>query len=216
MNKLTRLMAIAGVAVAFLLAVYGLVTAPKIEPATKAQTATPERADKLRREYRDAVLRRLELGDRVAVPDDRIGDLSGAVKLIEKRDVSKSRTDVRKTIDLKSGSIAEIDSVASRLTDPALRDGLSSFARNASEQERAAFLNGGRFYVDNFGTKAVPQPTEDAEKKCRDSCETITSILCKEVCNWDCRIVNGEKVCEKSCSTICPEITNIVCKKVCD
>ena len=221
MENYRKIIAVAGVAAAFLFAFYSLATAPRFEiPAAAQATVTPEKANDVRSEYREAVLRRMEMGDRVAVPDDRIGYLEGDVKLVKKQEVvsEKMRT---KSMDRmpKVSTGAEIERIAGRFQNPEFRDGLKAFARNATEDQKMAFLNvGGKFYLDdlNAGAMAVPRPTEDPEKKCRESCERIFNIVCKEVCDWDCRIVNSEKVCEKSCKTICPEIENIVCKKLCD
>lgn len=218
MRMISKVMAIAGVAIAFCLALIAMATATRVgSQANPTVATTPEKANEARREYREAVLRRLEMGDRVTVPEDRIGYLEGDVKLISMPERAKVMTERSKSAGLKADPILDIESQAERLRNPELRAGLKNFARYSTAEQRSNYLNGGgKIYVDEFGSKPVPAPTGDAEKKCRDSCETITSILCREVCNWDCRIVNGEKVCEKSCSTICPEITNIVCKKVCD
>ncbi|MBK8149833.1 MAG: hypothetical protein IPK58_16925 [Acidobacteria bacterium] len=220
MGNYRKIIAVAGVAVAFLFAFYSLATAPRFEiPAAAQATVTPENANSVRKEYREAVLKRMEMGDRVAVPEDRIGYLEGDVKLVNKQE-SVSEKMTTKSLDRmpKISAGAEIERIAGRFQNPEFRDGLKAFARNAADDRKIAFLNGGKFYLDdlNAGAKAVPRPTEDPEKKCRESCERIFNIVCKEICEWDCRIVNGEKVCEKSCKTICPEIENIVCKKLCD
>ncbi len=221
MENYRKIIAVAGVAAAFLFAFYSLATAPKLENPVLAQaTVTPENVNATRAEYREAVLKRMEMGERVSVPDDRIGYLEGVVKLVKKKEASKE-TVTTKSVDRmpKMTSGAEIERLAARLTDSRFRDGLKAFAANATDEQKLNFLNvGGRLYLDDFtgGSKAVPQPTDNPEKKCYDSCQTICHIGCKEVCTWDCRIVNGEKVCEKSCSTICPEVCNVVCKKVCD
>lgn len=215
----SKIMTIAGVAVVLLFAGYAMVTTPRVGSQVPAPVAkTPEKPDTAKKEYRAAVLRRLEMGDRVTVPDDRIVLLEGDVKLVNKADRANVMAESTKSMKTLTADLPpDIETLADRLTDPALRAGLKQYARNATAEQRTNFLYvGGKVYVDDAGGKAVPAPTEDAEKKCNESCQTITNILCKEVCNWDCRIVNGEKVCEKSCSTICPEITNIVCKKVCD
>jgi hypothetical protein len=222
MANLLKSTAIAVVVVAVLFVLYALVASPRIESqVTTPATKTPEANAARQREYREAVLKRIEMGDVVSVPDDRIGFLEGEVKLVQGRKDAVKRGMIAKSLDSKPKIAAgtQIEELAGRLERSDLRDGLKIFARNATDDQKFEFLNiGGKVLLDDFsaGAKAAPQPTEDPAKKCYESCETIFHIVCKEVCKWDCRIVNGEKVCEKSCETICPEIRNIVCKKICD
>ena len=117
-----------------------------------------------------------------------------------------------------SGFRAEIEGIAAEIKDPVTRDGLKNFAAKASEDEKYKFLYvGGVCDLNNYLLTAGPvaKPT-DTKKECYDSCQTMFRVVCKEVCKWDCRIVNGEKVCEQSCSTICPEVSNVVCHRVCN
>lgn len=221
MRKYRDVLTVAGFAIVFLFAAFGLAVSTRTDGANALRpTPTPAKPESLQKEYRDAVLKRIDMGDRVSVPEDRIAYLKGEVRLVPKK-AEKSPEAMNKSMDrrLPASDPVGIETVARKLGRAELRDGLNAFSRTATEEQRSVFLNvGGTFDLDalNAETRAAPNPSEDPTKKCYQSCETIFHIVCKEVCKWDCRIVNTERVCEQSCETICPEIRNVVCKRVCD
>jgi antitoxin (DNA-binding transcriptional repressor) of toxin-antitoxin stability system len=222
MNRFKKIAATGGVTVAFLFAFYSLATPPRVEkPAAAQVTKTENDAEAERKEFRSVVLRHMEMGETVTVTNDRIGYLDGVVKLVPLKRQSPEITEMTKST-MKSRTMllgSEIERIAGRLRNPAAREGLTQFARTASEEDKYIFMNVGRtINLDDYtaGTKAVPTPTEDPQKKCYDSCQTLCHTVTTTACKWDCRIVNSEKVCTESCPTIATEVCNVVCKKTCD
>lgn len=199
-----------------------------LEQAVSAQTTkiTAADAEAARKDYRDVVLKHMTLGETVSVPDDRIGYLEGSVRLVPRKRAEAKTFEAKSfetTKSLPKTTVnvlgAEIERLADRLSDPAAKEGMRSFARGATEEEKYAFLFGGQSldlnqYLDKPVTFATATP--EPKKDCYNSCQTLCHASCKTVCKWDCRIVNGEKVCEESCSTICPEVCNVVCHRVCN
>lgn len=171
-------------------------------------------------DYREAVLKHMAQGETVSVPIDKIGYLDGAVRLVsyqraERASAQASSADSKTT---EKGPAAEIEALANRLQDPVTKEGLKSFARKGSIEEKLAFLHSTkRLDLDNYnaGSGAVKAASDDTQRTCYDSCQTLCHASCEPVCTYDCRIVNGEQVCTESCHTICSPVCDVICHRVC-
>ncbi len=222
MNMFRKIGVVIGLAAVFLLAFYELSPARRLETSVAAQTTKTENDSlAVREEFRNVVIKHIEMGETVTVENDRIGYLAGAVKLIPRKRSEPRVAEMTKSVGPKPKMLlgAEIEAIAGRLRDSQTREGLITFARTASEEDKYIFLNVGSTIVIEAppdGTKALPKPTETPEKRCYDSCETLCRIVTTSACKWNCRMVNNEKVCEESCPTIATEVCNVVCKKRCD
>ncbi|MDD4856872.1 MAG: hypothetical protein PHD74_02060 [Candidatus Krumholzibacteria bacterium] len=168
--------------------------------------------------YREAVLKHMAQGETVSVPADRIGYLNGVVRLVSHEPTQSASVQAGESAPMTAEQelSTQIEVLAGQLQDPEAQEGLKSFARGASSEEKIAFFYFGETLdLRKYATGALLAKAA-SDDKCHESCQTLCHVTCHEVCTWDCRIVNGEKVCEESCSTICPEVCNVICHRVCD